>query len=57
MADPIPYILGAYGIWTCLVVIHLYQSYREEEYYRLSGLRRPSDPDLDDEDGNHDPPP
>jgi hypothetical protein len=56
MANPLPYLLGAYGIYMCLVVVHLYQSYREEEYYRISGKRRPPDPDLYDEDRNYDSP-
>ena len=56
IANPLPYLLGAYDIYISLVVVHLYQSYREEEYYKISGKRRQSDPDLYDKDGNYDPP-
>jgi hypothetical protein len=57
MADPIAYVLGAYGIYMCLVAVHFYRVYQEDEYWRLSGKRRPEDPDLYDSDGNYDPPP
>jgi hypothetical protein len=57
MADPIAYVLGAYGVYKCLVAVHFYRVYQEDEYWRLSGKRRHEDPDLYDSDGNYDPPP